>query len=76
MKTVPVQEYADSARQRQGPGSDRAMPQTQEKAFSIDTKSSFVISYCVMMRPCFDNALTLLVLYLTHNCCCWCFFSK
>ncbi len=40
MKTVPVQEYADSARQRQGPGSDRAMPQTQEKAFSIDTAAN------------------------------------
>jgi hypothetical protein len=40
MKTAPAQEYTDSARQRQDPRSDRAMPQTQEKALSIATAAN------------------------------------
>jgi hypothetical protein len=40
MKTVPAKEYADSARKRQDPRSDQAMPQTQEKALSIDTAAN------------------------------------
>jgi hypothetical protein len=40
MKTVPAQEYAAPARQRQDPRSDRAMPQTQEKALSIATPAN------------------------------------
>jgi hypothetical protein len=40
MKTAPAQEYTDSARQRQDPRSDCAMPQTQEKALSIATAAN------------------------------------
>jgi hypothetical protein len=40
MKTAPAQEYTDSARQRQDPRSDRAMPQTQESALSIATAAN------------------------------------